>query len=104
MNLQQINKSFEKLLDKGGDGVALRKKIKMSAAQAATYRHDINTDSPISLEKKIIWLQRAEIKIADEKQFTKKDLVAVANLVIKSSKAAKEMGAEYIVEKFIGKK
>lgn len=104
MDLQEINNQFEKLLEKGVEGIALRKKIGMSATQAATYRHDITNDSPISLEKKIRWLQKAGYKIAGDNGYSHNDLVGAVKEALRSSEAAKRHGAEYIVEKYLTKK
>lgn len=56
----------------------------------------ISTDTKLRLLQKTGWQQ-------DDKIYSQKDLVALAKFTLKQT-AARELGAEYIVEKFLLKK
>ena len=55
MNIDQINKAFEKLLAERG---ALEK-LGVASSDVRSMRYNLNHDIAVSLEKKLEWLQKA---------------------------------------------
>lgn len=96
MTTQSIDSAFADLLTRRAVG----KTLGISANYVAQLRHKLRTGIPVSLEKKMELLQKSGWRQGDQ-QYTQKDMVAAVNYALKSSKAAREMGAEYLVEKFL---
>lgn len=103
MNTEGIDRAFKKLINTDG----IHKKLKVTAGYIRQMRYRTNTagvnTSPVKVETKIKLLQRTGWR-QDDVQYTQADLVAAVGFALRQGAAAKEHGAEYLVEKFLKRK
>ena len=99
MDTTSIDRAFEELLQQRAIGAEL----KITANYVAQLRNKLKTGIPISTDLKIKLLKQSGWKQSDI-TFARKDLVAAVRFALGQSKAAKEHGPEYLVEKFLSKK
>lgn len=99
MNIDSIDKAFEKLISQRG----IYKKLDISQNNSTQLRWKLKNGIGISTDLKLELLQKSGWR-QDDKTFTQKDLVNVVKHALKKGAAAKSLGAEYIVEDFLKKK
>jgi hypothetical protein len=104
MNLSEIDSQFEKILSTDDTGRKLRNEIGMSALLAAQYRSRLKNGVPISVEKKLRWLAKAGLTSSFVSVFSRKDVVDILRYALRAPKAAQELGADYLLEKWVAKK
>lgn len=78
------------------------RKLGISSRHAAQLRYLARRGHHVSLRRKISLLQKSGWQ-ASPKHYTRVDLVDLVSFALQQSNAAKELGAEYIVGKFLGK-
>jgi hypothetical protein len=99
MDTEEIDKKFNELLAKRG----VHNELGIKSSYVTTLRYKLANDIGVSLETKIALLQKSGWNQGDN-NFTRKDLVNAVKFALRQSAAAKEHGAEYIVEKYLLKK
>lgn len=99
MNYEGIDYDFAILLSQRGVHRRLGVKNNNFRQMRFRFRHGI----PISTDYKIMLLQRSGWR-HDDKQFTRQDMVAAVTLALNSNSHARQLGAEYIVEKYLAKR
>ncbi|RYZ61454.1 MAG: hypothetical protein EOO14_05000 [Chitinophagaceae bacterium] len=98
MNATVIDTAFNDYLFKPG----MYKSMRITRAHQHVLRNQLRNKKFISLDKKLLLLQRAGWR-SDGYQYTHTDLVEAVRFALRQSEAAKSMGAEYLVEKFLNK-
>lgn len=99
MNTDVIEKEFEKLLAKRG----IYKMLGITSGDVRNYRYKLANGEPIKLETKLKLLQKSGWR-QDDVKYTTQDLVSLINFYNKTSQAARNMGAEYVIEKWAASK
>lgn len=94
-NTGAINKAFYALIYQRG----IYKQLRISSGQVRTIRYNISRGLPVSTDLKLKLLQRSGWR-QDGFIYTRKDLINLANSILKAGAMAKEFGAEYLVEKW----
>lgn len=95
MNLKQIDEAFAEVVRRPG----IYHQLKVKKNNVAQYRWKLKRGIHITLDKKVSILQRAGFNM-QVFEFTDKDMVDLIRFVFRTSEAAREMGAEYLFEKW----
>ena len=99
MNIPMIDKAFYDLIHAKG----VEETLGLERNYVYQLRSKLKNNIGISMDTKLELLKKSGWK-EDTAKYTEKDLVSLANFVLKTSAKAKEFGAEYIVEKWRSKK
>ncbi|RYD84403.1 MAG: hypothetical protein EOP84_05590 [Verrucomicrobiaceae bacterium] len=97
MNQEVIDREFAKLVAQRG---IHHKLVGVTSEQIRQHRSKLKKGIPISTDLKLELLRKSGWK-EDAAQFTRGDLVAFAKFYARTSAAAREQGAEYVVEKWL---
>lgn len=99
MNTDAVNAAFAKLISEKG----VHDKLGISNSMVTSLRYNLKNGIPISTDKKMQLLQKSGWR-QDDICYTTNDLVNVVKFALRQGAAAKEHGAEYLVEKFLAKR
>lgn len=94
-NTGAIDKAFKELIHTR----TIYKKLRMSPGHVRTIRYNLKHGLPVSTDLKLKLLQRSGWR-QDDFIYNRKDLVSLAQSILKAGTMAKEFGAEYLVEKW----
>jgi len=95
-DIAKINQLFEQAIAEK----AVYRKLGISARAVASMRYNYKKHGRVRIERRVWVLQKLGIDI-NAYQFNKTDLVNLLKFYNRSSQAAKDLGVEYIAEKFI---
>lgn len=98
MDTAEIDNAFCQLMSQPLVG----RQLGISSRHAAQLRYLARRGQHVSLRRKLSLLQKSGWR-QSPKQYTRVDLVNLVHYAIKQGSAAKELGAEYIVGKFLSK-
>jgi hypothetical protein len=96
MNTQEIDKAFEKMINERG----VHRRLGISSANVRGMRNKISNGIAVSTGTKLKLLQKAGIR-QEDRTFTRKDLVFILKFYINTSAAARDLGPEYVVDKYL---
>jgi hypothetical protein len=96
MDTAEIDKKFSELIAKRG----VHNLLGIKSSYVTTLRYKMANDIGVSLETKISLLQKSGWRQGDN-NFTRMDLINAVKFALRQGAAAKEHGAEYIVEKYL---
>lgn len=96
--IELINEKFAEIIRKKG----IAEKTGLPQHYFRQYRY-MHKQGRISLAKQIKVLKMAGVNLQETHRYEHKDLVELLNYYQRCSLAARQMGNEYIVEKFINK-
>jgi hypothetical protein len=96
MNTLEIDKAFEAMINERG----VHRRLGISSANVRSMRNKISNGIAISTGTKLKLLQKAGIRQQDS-TYTRKDLVNVLKFYINTSASARELGIEYVVDKYL---
>lgn len=99
MSTDAIHKVFAEKIRQTG----IHRQMGISQAYVMTMRYKVRIGIPIKLETKLRLLQRAGWS-QDELRYTRHDLVAAVRAALNAGSTGKQLGAEYLVEKFLNLK
>lgn len=99
MDTKQIDQAFKEMIHTRG----IHEKLGISSQQVRNYRQYLKDGRGVSTDLKIQLLQKAGV-YTQEKTFTKRDLISLLNFYNRTSQAARDMGPEYVIEKWEAKK
>lgn len=99
MNYNGIDYDFARLISQRG----VFRRLGMRQGSIKQMRYRFRHGIPISTDYKIKLLQRSGWQHSD-KEFTHLDLVAAIKMALNSSPHTRQLGPEYIAEKYIAKK
>jgi hypothetical protein len=95
MNLEQINKIFAEVINRPG----IYHQLNIPKNNVAQYRWKLKRGIHITVDKKLSVLQRAGYNM-QAFEWTDKDLVDAIRFALRQGDAARQMGAEYLFEKW----
>jgi hypothetical protein len=95
-DISKINKLFETAIAQPG----IHHKLGITAKSVRMMRYNYKRWGRVRIERRVWVLQQLGINI-EAYQYTKKDMVDLLNYYQRCSHAARELGNEYVVEKFI---
>jgi len=95
MNIEKVHSAFKEVIATPG----IYHKLNIPKNNVAQYRWKLKRNVNITLDKKLWVLQRAGYRL-ESFQYTDKDMVAAIRFVINASQATRNMGAEYLYEKW----
>lgn len=98
MHSPDIDKQFIILLEKSTHGRLLRKRVGMSARQAAVFRYR-HSQGGISSDLKNLWLAKAGL--LSIVKYSDADLLSLLNFYDHLSQAGKELGHDYAIGKWL---
>jgi hypothetical protein len=96
MNIDIIDKEFRRVIMIRGAYRAL----KISHQHQKLLRNHLRRGIFISIDKKIRLLQRFGVSINDDYIYSHKNAIEIISFVLKASESAKQLGPEYLLEKF----
>lgn len=99
MNVTIIDTEFAKYIAKPG----IYQQMKITHQHQKLLRYHLRKGVPISLNKKLTLLQRAGWR-QDQFQYTHEDLVAALKFSLQCAQSTRNMGAEYLAEKWLAQK
>lgn len=95
MNIDNIHNVFEKTILMPG----IYRKIGIPKNNVAQYRWKLKRGIKITIDKKLWVLQRAGYRF-ESLQYTDKDLVDILTFALNASQATRNMGPQYLLEKW----
>ncbi|MGN6416873.1 MAG: hypothetical protein ACTHMC_05255 [Pseudobacter sp.] len=95
MNLDIINKKFREVVSQPG----IYNQLKVSKNVVAQYRWKLKRGVHISIDKQLSVIHAAGVRL-DIYEYRDQDLVAAIEFALRSSQAARGMGAAYLLEKW----
>jgi len=95
MNTDVIHTAFETLIAER----AVHTKLGISSDAVRSLRAKLKDGRGITTDRKLELLQKSGWR-QDDHQYNRQDLVSLAKFILKSSAAAKEHGAQYLVDKW----
>lgn len=95
MNVHLIEKAFAELVGKPG----IHHQLKIPKNNVAQYRWKLKRGKRITLDKQIRVLQKAGYRM-EMFEYADKDMVEFARFILRAASSSKEMGAEYLLEKW----
>lgn len=90
-----IDREFDKMIFKE----RIHRRLGMTSDAVTQVRHKLKAGKVVSLDYKIKLLQRSGHRF-DLPLFTRKEAVELVKFVLRTSELAREMGAEYVMEKW----
>lgn len=95
-DITHINRLFETAIAQPG----IHKKLGITAKSVRMMRYNYKRWGRVRIERRVWVLQQLGIKL-EAYQYTKTDMVELLKYYQRCSQAARELGIEYVVEKFI---
>jgi hypothetical protein len=95
MNKDVIDKAFADLIFRRG----VHQKLRIKSNYIRQLRRRLKFGAPISTDLKLRLLQKSGW-IQDQAQYTLQDLVSLLKFYQRTSQAARDMGEEYVIEKW----
>lgn len=95
MNIEKVHSAFKEVIAIPG----IYHKLNIPKNNIAQYRWKLKRNINITLNKKLSVLQRAGYRL-ESFQWSDKDVVEAIKFVINASQATRNMGAEYLFEKW----
>lgn len=95
MNIEKVHAAFKETIAIPG----IYHKLNIPKNNVAQYRWKLKRGVNITLNKKLWVLQRAGYRL-ESFQFTDKDVIEAIRFVINVSQTTRNMGAEYVFEKW----
>jgi hypothetical protein len=95
-NTEVIDTAFAELIKQPG----IHRQLYVTSNNVRQLRKRLQYGPRVSTDLKLKLLQKAGFT-QDAHQYTQHDLVSLAKFVLHSSAATKELGAEYMVKKFL---
>lgn len=97
-DISTINRLFEKAMAEP----AVHRKLGITAKAARMMRYNYKKHGRVRIERRIWVLQQLGINL-NAYEYTKTDLINLLKFYNRSSQAAKDLGVEYVVEKFVSR-
>jgi hypothetical protein len=91
-----IDKEFDRMIHKE----RIHRKLGMDSSAVTQVRWKLKHGKPVSLDYKIKLLQRSGHRF-DLPKFTHKQVVDAIKFALRTSEVAREMGAEYVMQKWL---
>jgi hypothetical protein len=95
MNIEKVHNAFKEVIGKPG----IYHKLNIPKNNVAQYRWKLKRNVYITIDKKLWVLQRAGYRL-ESFQYTDKDVVEAIRFAISASQVTRNMGAEYLFEKW----
>lgn len=95
MTTDAIHRAFVDLISRRG----VHARLGITSADVRNYRYKVKKGLPIRTETKLRLLQRTGYTQSD-KEFSRRDLVSLLRFYRTTSQAARDMGEEYVIEKW----
>jgi hypothetical protein len=95
MNIEKVHTAFKEVISIPG----IYHKLGIPKNNLTQYRWKLKRGINITLDKKLSVLQRAGYRL-ESFQFTDSDVISAISFSVKASQATRNMGAEYIFEKW----
>lgn len=90
-----IDEAFKKMIIQRG----IHAKLGVKSGLVRTYRYNLSKGINVSSDKKLSLLIKSGWR-ADDLQFSRRDLVSLLNFWKRTSQQARELGPEYVIEKW----
>jgi hypothetical protein len=95
MNIEKVHETFSEMINIPG----IYRRLKITKNNVAQYRWKLKRGVHITIDKKLLLLQRAGYHL-DSFKYTDRDLAEAIRFTIRASNATKNMGPEYLLEKW----
>jgi len=103
MTIAQIDRTWEQLMALTDEGRAMRKQCGMGSNYSRVARYHMRRGRPPNLTIKIRWLKKLGTDLGFEQPYTRRDMAEFGAWLLKyntNGAAARELGMEYLLEKW----
>lgn len=95
MNTDVIDAAFRDMISQRG----IYRKLGITAGNVRNIRYNLNNAIPVSTDLKLKLLQKSGWR-QDDKTYSRSDMVSLLRFYQRTSQTARDMGEEYVIEKW----